>query len=374
MNPNVTLLGLPEITADMLPDFKLTDRCQTPQELIRQVGFSEPAAVVLDIDDEQAFSLIVSLREQFPKVSIVGLTSQENAALVIEALRVGCAQIARRPIDPNDLTIALRRAAGQLTSQSESSQIIATFGTRGTGCTTLATYLAIELAEQSKSPTALFDLDLEFGGVARLFDVEPTYTISDLGEVGDADRTILDRASFSPIENLRVFARPNEIEEAHNLHEHSLGNVLRIARGAYRYIICDLPPALNAITGATIERSNKLLLIVELSVQSLYNANRVVQTLQAEGFPLDRVEIVINRHRKGTQSCTPSMAAKQLGLEIVATIPSDFAAVSEAADKGELLAETHPVRLAVREYVLSLLGIEADEGPRSWLSKLGIRN
>lgn len=372
MSLNVSIYGLPEITADMLPDFSVTERSENEDALIRQVGFDNPSAIILDLDDQGAFPLIMSLREQFPKIAIVGVTGQEDATLVIEALRVGCAQIGRRPIDPNDLTIALRRAVGQFGEVAENAQIFATFGTRGTGTTTIASYLSVELALSSKKPTALFDLDLEFGGVARLFDIEPTYTISDLAEVGDADRTILDRASFSPVENLRVFARPNELDQAHSMHESTLANILRIARGAYQYIVCDLPPALNPITGATIERCNKLFLVVQLSVQSLYNANRVVQTLQAEGFPLDRIQVIINRYRQGTQSCTPTMVEKQLGLEIGGIIPSDFAAVSEALDNGAMLPESHAVRNAIGDIARNILGMEKKEGPRGWLSKLGL--
>jgi Flp pilus assembly CpaE family ATPase len=208
VKPQVCMLGLTEITADMVPDFQISERCENSSALLKHLGFANPEATILDLDREEVLNLIISMREQFPKVAIVGVTGQENAALVIEALRAGCAQIARRPIDPNDLTIALRRAVGQFTSSANQGQIIASFGTRGTGSTTVATYLGIELAAQSQQSTALFDLDLEFGGVARLFDVSPTYTVADLGEVGDADRTILDRASFSPVDNLRVFAPP----------------------------------------------------------------------------------------------------------------------------------------------------------------------
>lgn len=371
MKPQVCILGLNEITADMVPDFQISERCENAAALFKHLSFTNPEAVILDLGLEDALTVILSLREQFPKIAIVGVTSEENATLVIEALRAGCAQIARRPIDPNDLTIALRRAAGQFNTGTTQGEIIAAFGTRGTGSTTVATYLGIELAAQSQQPTALFDLDLEFGGVARLFDVSPTYTVADLGEVGDADRTILDRASFSPVDNLRVFARPNEIEESHGLHDSVIANILRIARGAYNHIVCDLPPTLNPITGATIERCHKLLLIVQLSVQSVYNATRVVSALESEGFPMDRVEVVVNRYRKGSQHCTPSMVEKQLKLELAGIIPSDFAAVSEASDNGKILAEQHPVRVAIREIALRLLGKEQEEAPRGWLSKLG---
>ncbi len=372
MSSLVCVHGVPDITQEMIPDFRLTPETADRAALLTAIGSVDLVAVILDIDTPTAFSLIVAIRELKPQLAIIGVTAKNDAKHVIEASRNGCSQVTTRPIDPNDLTIALRRALGTHLGSEQSAQTIALLGTRGgSGCTLLACHIGVELAVASREPTALFDLDLEFGGVAQAFDIEPKFTIADLAQVGEPDAIVFKKAGHQVINNLHMFARPHEINEAHALNEVAMAQVLNAARGLYKHLVIDLPPYLTPVTGVAIERSDRLLVVVQLTVPSLTNAGRLLDALHHEGVNEDRIDIVVNRYKKGTHRCSIEMVEEKLGRQVLAIVPSDYQAVRIATDSGRLLPERNPVRTAIRELAGKLSG-ERREVPKGWLSKLGL--
>lgn len=209
--------------------------------------------------------------------------------------------------------------------------------------------------------------------MARAFDVDPRFTIADLTGVGDVDAHLLDKTAMKPRPGVHVFARPRSVREAHAIHESRVSAMLRAAGNAYANTLIDLPHQLSPIAGAAIECCDKLLLVLQLTVPCVDNARRVIDAICVDGdFPEDRIEIVVNRHRKGTHTCTVEMVEKQLHHRVLAVVPSDYQSVRRSFDAGKPLSSRNPVRGAIREAAVLLTGQERPAKRRTWLAKLGL--
>src|SRR5262249_10488269 len=145
----------------------------------------------------------------------------------------------------------------------------------GAGGTTVSCYLATALAEAAKSTAAVIDLDLEFGTVASMWDITPRYTVADIASAGTVDKMLIEDAMIDLPCSVGILPRPIQIEQAHSVHDAIVRNLIEATRQLYPYVILDLPRKMDAIAGTAIQASDKLLIVVELTVASVDNAARL---------------------------------------------------------------------------------------------------
>jgi pilus assembly protein CpaE len=336
------------------------------EQLVTALRALSPDALLLDLDVPEATDLIVAALELRPHIGVVGAIGGADLSLVIAAQRAGCAQVVTKPIDGADLAAALARVSPQSREPREprGGQIFALMGaTGGNGVTTLACHLAVELSTLTGASTALIDLDLEFGGVARAFDLAPGMTISDLAAVERLEPDMLSRVALNVAGRVNVIPRPNSVLEVHTINETQVAALLRTAAQAFPFVVVDLPRKLDAVAGNTIESCARLLIVVQLNVPNVDNARRLIDALTQEGVPAERLELIVNRYRKGAVPFPVEMLERQLGKKVLAVVPNDYQAVSYAIDTGQPLAERNAVRTAIAELAGKLVARPEEPEP-----------
>lgn len=372
MGRNLCIHGVQEITPEALPSFAVLATTSTRRELLEALGALPIETLLIDLDCREALDLIVAARELQPRLGIVGVTGHNDLATAIAAQRAGCNQFVARPIDVDDLLEALRRVHVAAEGGKPGTTIALIGATGGCGTTTVACHLAVELACVSHARTAIMDLDLEFGGVARAFDLTPTHTLADLGRAGAIDADLLRRAAAGTPCGVDVFARPATLQEGLELDESVLKQAIRVASTTYPFLVLDLPRRLSPLTALALESCSKLLLVVQLTVPSIDNARRLMLAVEEDGLESDQLEIVVNRYRKGVHQCTVDMLEQQLARKVFALVPNDYQAVREAIDAGQPLSQRNPVRKAISELAQRLVGREPPPASAGWLGTLGL--
>ncbi len=213
--------------------------------------------------------------------------------------------------------------------------------------------MATEIAELQHTRTLLIDADLEFGGAARAFDLRPEHTISQLAAAPNPDLVTLKKSVCEVGAQCDLLARPNNIREAHEVDEAAMQRIIKLATRGYSHVVLDLPRRLDPQTGAAIELCDKLLVVTQLTVPGLDNAAHLIGGLETEGYPKSRIDVVINRFRKGGYACTLEMVEQQLSRAPLAVVPNDFQSVNKALDAGKALPANNPVR-AIAQLVTRL--------------------
>jgi pilus assembly protein CpaE len=374
--PNrICIHNLRELCGQSIPGYVVVANTTVQQELLTALTSLELDAVVLDLDEANAVGTMLKMREVKPRIAVVGVTAEADARRLINAQRAGCTQATVRPVNLDDLAAALRQALGQTGASEAASQTFGVLGSvGGAGSTTIATYLAVEIATLMREATALFDLDLEGGGVAEALDLTPQYTIADLASAGVVDSALLEKASTVLANGVHVFARPHTILAAHGVEEAALRSILQAAHNTFPYVVLDLPRHLSPLAGAAIEHCTRLVLVVQLTVPSLRSTQRIIDAITAEGLSGKHIELVVNRYRKNTTNCTIEMVERQFGRRVLAVVPSDFKSVHTALDSGQPLVRRNAVRAAIREMAARLTGFEEHAKGKTWLPKLGLGN
>ena len=371
MAESIIVYKLPELRPAMLREFSGELRVEEQSHLLSAASSGEAGAVVLDLDDGDAFGTIAAIHARQPDLPVVGVTAQNEAGYVIRALQCGCAQVTGRPIQAQDLRIALHHAMGNHAAAGRRCQTFAVMGAGGgLGCTTVACHLGIEIAALTETRTALFELDLDLGTMASAFDLPAKHSIADLLEMSQHDSVLFEGTSHSVTENLEVFVRPDDVGAASAITAEEISRMLGVAQSVYSNMVIDLPPRFSPVAGAAIELCDKVLVVLQLTVPSLQNAERIIGILTEGGVPDARIAVVVNRKGRGSQDCDVREVRNLLGRDPVAIIPSDYRAVRDANDKGRILPAGHPVRNAIGGLARDLLGDLAAGRKKGWIRSL----
>ena len=310
--------------------------------------------LVVDLDPRPSSALEVmeDLSARFPALAIVALSANADPDLILSAMRAGCQQFIPKPIDLQDLTRALklltRSASGQ---QAKTERVICLVGSSGgCGVTTIAANLAIELAQVATEPCALVDLQLEFGCVATYFDSRPTHTIADLINVpNEIDAQMVEQAMTVLPSNVVLLARPDRLNEAANPDPERIAHILKILARRYDSVVVDIPCRFDGIALTALEMATSVLLVLQLSVPSIRNAERLYNGLIQSGMPAERILPVANRFTRNSP-ISPQDVEQHLGTPVFSVIPNDYGTVQAALDFGRPLLDgspDSPVRKAI---------------------------
>ncbi|MFC6411113.1 AAA family ATPase [Planobispora longispora] len=242
--------------------------------------------------------------------------------------------------------------------------VLATKG--GCGKTTVATNLAVTLADGGRRRVLLVDLDVEFGDVAIALQLTPERGLADAITMADRlDETGL-RSLLTPyrpgLDTLLAPVRPTDGEQ---IGGPLVGEVLRLARNMFDYVVVDTPPHFSDPALAALDVTDHFLVLAAPDVLTLKNTRIALETLDLLGHPADRRIVTLNRSGSPV-GLTPQDVERVLRVPPHAHIPSS-ADVPISLNRGVPLAAAdpaHAVSRAIADLAARHLDAAASERPR----------
>jgi DNA-binding NarL/FixJ family response regulator len=129
-----------------------------------------------DQDPEQAIRVTERLRTDQPSVHVFALSSYSDPERIIVAMRAGCAEYLLKPLQLDRVQEGLARVEAKQRETGRSrvrGKVITLIGAKGgTGVTSLALHLALELAGQSQRKCLLVDQHESLGDASLYLGTE----------------------------------------------------------------------------------------------------------------------------------------------------------------------------------------------------------
>ena len=297
------------------------------------------AMVDLDINPDKAFENIETMIKQAPNLAVFAMSKNSSSENILRAMRSGATEFLLRPVDDDDLMNALRKVGRLMTQRpqtgSEHGRIITCFSPKGgMGNTTMAVNLAVSLHRSTEKPVALVDLDLESGDAAMFLNLKTSYTISDVtSNIARLDRTFLQGVLSKHSSGIYLLAEPQKVEEAENITQSQVREVLDLLRTMFGYVVVDTEVGYGDRNLAAFDASDLVLLTGVLSLPSIRNIQKALDVSERLGYGADKVKLVINRHvKKGEISIED--AEKTLNYKVFWRIPNDYSGVMASINRG----------------------------------------
>jgi pilus assembly protein CpaE len=330
------------------PDVEVVGVARTGREAIDISKDVKPDVLLMDINmpDMDGIAATEIIRKTVPFAQIVILSIQNDPNYMRRAMLAGARDFLTKPPTIDELNSAIRRAgamaheerlkipqvSGLQTAMTGGSyplgsvlaggKVITFYSPKGgTGCTTLATNLAICLNNEDTS-VVIVDANLQFGDVAVFLNEQGKFSILDLAPRADElDPEIVNSVTIRHSQSgIKILAAPMKPEQSDMVTSEQFSKVIRYLRNMYSYIIIDTASSLQNITASAINNSDLLILLTTQDIPSIKNSRLFLDETDALGFDRRRIIFVMNKFDKRI-GITAEKVSENLKQEISTVIP-----------------------------------------------------
>jgi pilus assembly protein CpaE len=247
-------------------------------------------------------------------------------------------------------------------------QLIVMFGPKGgVGRSTIATNLAVGLAQRYEKQVVLVDADLWFGDVSVLLDLRGEKSFASLVDHGEQlDLDVLRDVLVSHASGVRALLAPPEPAMVEMIPPYLPARVANAYRALFDFVIVDTHPSMEEYMLQLLEVADRILLVTTPELSSIRNTGQVLKLANTLGIR-DKLTLVLNRANSGVQI---EHLEQTLGVRVDFSMVSAGARVVEAANQGMpvLLMDPTGKELITRD-IGKLVAHLAGEPNPSWDSK-----
>src|SRR5258708_14742603 len=311
------------------------------REIGRALDLAQTRVCFIDYDrnTEEAIWMTERLRSEYPDVHSFAVSAYSEPEAIIAAMRAGCAEYLLKPMQHERVMDGLARVEAKQTKKARSTvrgKVITLVGSKaGTGVTSLALHLALELAREGKRKCLLVYQHPALGDASLYLGTgRHQYSFYELaGNADHFDEELLRGFLLHHNSGLDLLDSPETVDAIHGASPATVEHTLAFLADAYHFVIVDCPPALTDVTRASISQSEQVAIVMTAELPSVRNTVRYIEHLSKLGYSSSSIHVVLNRHsKKGPLS--DDRIEKALGRAISLRVPNSYNEVIRAINTG----------------------------------------
>lgn len=302
-------------------------------------GRTRICVVDYDQSSEQAVWITERLKNDHPDIHVFALSANSEPERIIVAMRAGCAEYLLKPIQGDRILEGLARVEAKQKERARSKvrgQVTTLIGAKGgTGVTTLALHLALELAGQPQHKCLLVDQHSASGDASLYLGTgRHQYSFYELASNTDRlDQELLQGFLLHHASGLHLLDSPEAVDAIHNASPSAIERTLAFLSESYPFVVVDCPPGLTEATLACISQSDQIAIVMTAELPAVRNAVRYIEHLERVGYSPKNIHIVLNRHSK-RGPLSDERIEKALGRPISLRVPNNYNDVIRAINSG----------------------------------------
>jgi len=327
--------------------------------------------VAINSDPQKALDLVSRLGASSPDCAVLVVSSSNDGALILQALRAGAKEFLTQPVRIEDLLGALSRIGerrfGRGESRMRGSQVIAVAGAAGgVGTTSLAVNLGCILAQNPQNSVVLIDLDLCLGDADVFLDTIPDYTLLDVAQnVTRLDFTLLKRSLTKHASGMYLLPRPVQLEDTALITPDDLQRVIGLLKATFSHLVLDLSKGYTGNDLVALEMASHVLLTTQLDLPCLRNVVRLRMSFGNMESLAEKVKSVVNRVGLDNGQITLKKAKETIGKDIFWQLPNDYRSMIEARNNGVPLIECAPKSAITQSMIAMSKVLAGDESAQA---------
>lgn len=317
-------------------DFTVAATYKNANAALGQSKMFQPDLFLINADDEQNIEMIPAFTDLYPKAMVLGLMKNWRPGVTRVCTKGGAYGCILKSFTIEDLKKGLELFTKR--GKPLNAREIAFFSPKGrAGRTTVASLLALVLAEKSGERVALIDGDLQFGDMPIFFDVEPKHTIVEAAQ----DIKLLNPLTLEPYfhkltDKVSLLASPERPEYAELVDTANFVEVVRMSCTLFRFVLVDLPTGFNPISmsACALVGTNVVMAMLN-NTFDVTHMRRAMEMFQAQDYKDKRIYTCFTR----VNPCTEGERLKlqlELGYPLTDILPNEYQMIS-LANSGRLL-------------------------------------
>ncbi|MGA2570453.1 MAG: AAA family ATPase [Terracidiphilus sp.] len=375
---NVALLGPDEhrrkavvAALSRRPDVQIHEFVAFPSRVedLQQMLAQPYDVVILDADSESdyACALAESLCSS-SRVYVMAYSAKADMKLAVNFMRAGVREFFTLPLDPAEISAALARATNRRVApfldERKPGKLFVFLGTKGgCGTTTLASNFALALAQETDKTTLLIDLGLPLGDVAINLGIVTEYSIATaLQYPNRLDANLLSSIVVKHSSGLSVLTAPAELPDGPPTKD-AVDKLVEVTREIYDFVVVDTGSRLDLMDSALFDESAIVLLIAQVGISELRNANRMILKYFQDRD--DNLQVVLNRYKPSDLLFDDAQVAKVLNRPASWRIPDDYAAARRTRETATpMVLIDSPISQAIRHMAKTSAGVLSEKSEK----------
>jgi pilus assembly protein CpaE len=368
------------------PDIQVVATATNGKEGVEQTKKLAPDIVLMDVnmpimDGIQATEQMVS---EVPGCPVIIMSVQGERDYLRRAMQSGAREFLIKPFSGDELIASIRRVY-QLEQKKESflakstgtaaapaapghaeaprrgeqGQVFFFYsGKGGVGKSLIAANLAVSMANETKAKVALVDLDLQFGDIGVLLNLDHSQGITDLIEnIDHMDQDYIREIMVDGPFGIKVLLPPISPELADLVTVDHVRRIFGELRKMFDYVVVDSSAHLGEINLEVLDHADKVVVVTSLSIPSIKNTKLALKIFDSLSVSPDRVVLLLNKSDAHSEFNKESVEAN-LRFPISGQVPNDAKLVINSVNRGNPFVTTHPeseISQRIRELVAKLI-------------------
>jgi len=296
-----------------LDEFELVETLDASEDLVRQVRSANPDIILIDhqLGAESFLDVIDDLGDHLPDIAIVAIIPSNDPVIAQQVMLAGARAFLIHPFTQVNLLSVLRRVRDverrrsvvtmgretQVPSGPQDVKTIVVYSPRGgSGCTTIATNLAIALYAETNQRVLLVGGKLFFGHLGIMLNIRTNNTIADLiPHAAQMDESLVYDVVTRHASGIYVLMDPFDLQIAQGIRPQDLYNVMQGLQRLYDIIVVDVGTSLNDNTVTIMDMADRILVVTTPDLASLHDTTRFTQITKSLAYSQDKIQYVLNR-------------------------------------------------------------------------------
>ena len=249
-------------------------------------------------------------------------------------------------------------------------------GKGGVGKSIIASNLAIALGMETTGRVALVDLDLQFGDVGVLLDLDHPGSIVELADASaSSDADLIQETLAGGPQGIKVLLAPNSPEHGEVVTSAHLRTIMEELQRTFDFIVVDTASHLDELNLEAIDLATRVILVAALNIPAIKDTKLALKVMESLNIEPDRILLTLN-HSDASSDLHKEAVASNLRFPIAVEIPNDPRVVGGSVNRGAPFVIANPeaeVSRSIRELVSLLVPLEAP-APAVAVLGAGVRN
>jgi len=306
-------------------DIEIVGTAADGREAIEKAQSLQPHIVLMDINmpDMDGIAASQEIGRVAPMCQVIMMSVQSEADYLRRSMLAGATDFLTKPFTSEELSSSIRRvykmgasrratmpaamptaapgaqedAGAPARRERTGGKLLMVYSPKGgTGCSTIATNLAIALQQITSKKVVLVDGSLQFGDLDVLLNLQAQRSIAEaVAQVGEMDSMLL-QALLSPHPSgIRVLTAPPSPEMAETIQTEDIKTLFEFLFQEFDYILLDTWSYLDDVVLAAMDLADRILVVMTPEIPSVKSTKQFFEIAEALQFPLDQIDLILNQ-------------------------------------------------------------------------------